>query len=260
MNRYERSMRMKRSTILGFVAVVLTVAMTVSAAGYVVILKNGEKIRCKEPMRIQGQQALITLSTGALTSYPLQLVDVVETERYNKLGLGDAFMIEELSVEQKVVPTPTPKQALGSVTSIDANLKTGNVNPNAAPTPSPTPGIKLRDLGYKDPPVTQAFERIFSERDLYIYRTSAGTQPDFFFVQTVTDSQTEVFKALRTVAEAYAVIHKLDAEMSPAAVELEMVETSGKAAGTFRLTPTLAEELATGKQSIEEFYVANVIF
>ena len=61
-------------------------------------------------------------------------------------------------------------------------------------------------------------------------------------------------------SEAYAVIHKVDAETAPEAVELEMVETSGKAAGTFRITPEMANHRATGGISIEEFYVQNVIF
>ena len=39
-----------------------------------------------------------------------------------------------------------------------------------------------------------------------------------------------------------------------------MVQTSGKAAGTFRLSPELAAELAEKKTSVEQFYVNYVIF
>lgn len=252
---------MKRLVVFASTLLIFVVAISFSASGYVVILKNGEQIRCKGPMKIQGKQALLTLSTGTLASYPLQLVDVVETERYNKLGLGDALLIEELTVEQQLVPTPTPQQALGSVASIDAAMDVNErLTSSGEPTPSPTPGIKLREVGFKDVRITQAFSKFFDDHDLYIYRTSAGTQPEFFFVQTVTDTQGEVFKALRVVAEAFAVIYKLDASMAPDAVELEMVETSGKAAGTFRITPELASELASNATSIEQFYVDNVIF
>jgi hypothetical protein len=251
---------MQRWVIFAAIGLLFAAAIAMSGAGYVVVLKNGEKIRCKEPMKIQGSQAILTLATGTLASYPLQYVDVVETERYNKQGLGDAVMIDELTVREDILPTPTPKRPLGEMASIDAGTDPALLGSTTEPTPSPTPGIKLRDMAYRDPRVTQAFTRIFDERDLYIYRTSTGTKPEFFFVQTVTDSQPEVFKALRIVAEAFAVIHKLDATMAPDSVELEMVETSGKPAGTFRLTAELAEQLATGEATIEQFYVENVIF
>ena len=41
---------MRRSLALAAVIVFLIIAQLASAAGYVVILKNGHKIRCKEPM------------------------------------------------------------------------------------------------------------------------------------------------------------------------------------------------------------------
>jgi hypothetical protein len=74
------------------------VTVVAAAQGYVVILKSGHKIRCKEALRIEGPNAILTLATGTVASYPLALVDLVETERYNQLGLGNALMIEELSV------------------------------------------------------------------------------------------------------------------------------------------------------------------
>jgi hypothetical protein len=39
-----------------------------------------------------------------------------------------------------------------------------------------------------------------------------------------------------------------------------MIQTSGKAAGTFRLTPKLADELANGDTPTQTFYITNVIF
>jgi hypothetical protein len=108
--------------------------------------------------------------------------------------------------------------------------------------------------------VDQAFSRVFDERNLYIYRTSAGTKPTFFFIQTVTDTEREVFEALKVVCEAYSLIYKLHEEIAPEAVELQMIQTSGKPAGTFRLTPDLANQLAEKQSSVEQFYVNYVIF
>jgi len=253
---------MARLRVLGFVtAVLLVVAVVAAAQGYVVILKSGHKIRCKEAMRIEGPNAILTLATGTVASYPLALVDLVETERYNQLGLGNALMIEELSVHGTPIPTPTPFTSLGQHATIDADgggeLTLGTT---IEPTPVPTPGIKLQSEKYHEERIDQAFAKIFDDKELLIYRTSQGTQTDFFFVQTTTDSEREVFEALEAVAEAYVLIDRIHKEISPAAVELEMIQTSGKPAGTFRLTPTLAKELAEGTTSTQTFYLKNVIF
>jgi len=253
---------MARLRVLGFVtAIFLVVAVVAAAQGYVVILKSGHKIRCKDPMRIEGPNAILTLATGTLASYPLQLVDLVETERYNQLGLGDALMIEELSIHGTPIPTPTPYTSLGQHATIDAGGDGGPaLSSSVEPTPAPTPGIKLQSERYHDERVEQAFTKIFDEKELLIYTTSRGTQPDHFFVQTTTDSEREVFDALETVAEAFVLINRIHPEISPTAVELKMIQTSGKPAGTFRLTPALAKELADGDTPTQSFYIKNVIF
>ncbi len=251
---------MRRNLIFFVILALIAIAMevTLSAAGYIVVLKGGEKISCKEPMRIQGNQAILTLNTGTLTSYPLTYVDVVETERYNKQGYGSAEELEELAIAGTVVPTPTPRMALGTVASIDS--MTATLRSVVEPTVTPTPGIKLQDFPFADERVNDAFRKIFDDRGLYLYRTSTGTKPGYLFVQAVTDNQNEVFTSLRVVAEAYAVIYELDSEVAPLAVELEMVATSGKPAGTFRLTPDTAASIADGSMTIPAFYVKHVIF
>jgi hypothetical protein len=204
----------------------------------------------------------LTLTTGTITSYPLQLINVVETERYNQMGLGDALMIEELSVDGETLATPTPRTALGKVTSLDLGNTGDTPELSAAmePTPTPTPGIELQGAKYHDERIDQAFSKIFDDKDLLIYKTSQGSQPEYFFVQATTDSEAEVFKALETVAEAYVAINHLLSDLSPKAVELKMVQTSGKPAGTFRLTPDEAKELVSGKTPTQTFYIKHVIF
>jgi len=200
---------MRGTLICACTAIILVAAILVSAGGYVVVLKNGHKIRCREPMRIDGSNAILTLVTGTVVSHPLDKVNIVETERYNKLGLGDALIIEELSLSGTPVPTPTPKQSLGQYASIDASRKNPVLGSTTEPTPTPTPGIKLQTIPYHDERVDQAFSKILDDKNLYLYKTSAGTKSEFFFIQTVTDTQREVFQTLRVVAEAYVLIHRL---------------------------------------------------
>ncbi|HOC41771.1 MAG TPA: hypothetical protein PKJ99_02035 [Thermoanaerobaculales bacterium] len=250
-----------RTVQIGVVAVlIVAVAVAASADGYVVILKNGHKIPCRDPLRIDGANAILTLVTGTVASYPVDQVDLVATERYNQQGLGDALVIDELSLTGTPIPTPTPKRSLGQFASIDAGSRDPELSAKYVPTPTPTPGIKLQPTAYHDERVDRAFTKYFDDRNLLIYRTSAGTRPEYFFVQTVTDSQREVFEALRIVTDAFALILKLQPELAPTAVELQMIETTGRASGTFRITPEMARSLAEKRVSMEQFYVDHVIF
>ncbi len=241
-----------------FLVVVIALAVVAAAAnGYVVILKNGSKIRASKPLEIQGRQAIITLTNGTMTSIPLTQVDLVETERYNQLGLGDAILLEGVG-DETPRPTATPTAPLGSSGSLrglGAMLKT-----RTTPTPTPTPSIGLRGVPYSDNRVIEAFTNLFDQKHLYLYKTSSGTKPDAFFVQVVTDSQREVFHALKTAAEAFSLIHELEPSLAPATLELQLVTSVNKAAGTFRITADQADRLASGKVSPEEFYLKHVIF
>lgn len=251
---------MRRFIALAVIIVVLIVAQLASAAGYVVILKNGHKIRCKEPMHIDGKIAIITLATGTISSYPMDQIDLIETERYNQQGLGDAIEIEELAVARDARPTPTPRQTLGNFVTLDAMERNPELSTTVPPTPTPTPGIRLQTYPYHDERVTRAFEKVFADEKLYLYHTSGGTKQEFFFVQAVTDSEDQVFHALETVCHAFFMIRQADPEIAPEMVELQMIQTSRKPAGTFRITPDDATTLLNGTTSVQNFYIRNVIF
>jgi len=242
------------------VVTALVVAVGASAGGYVVILKNGERIQCNEPLTIDGKSAILTLNTGQVTSYPIDHIDLIATERYNKMGLGSALTMDGLGQTEKIPPTPTPRMTLGNYATISGTGDNAELSEDTAPTPTPTPGIKLHMNPYKDPKVTTAFSEILDKKNLYLFRTSSGTQPDSFFIQAVTDTQREVFHALETVAEAFDIIATRRPDLAPATVELRMVETSGRTAGTFRLTREDAAALAGDTIQTERFYVENVIF
>ena len=248
---------MRRALV--FVLILLAAAQLVNAAsGYLVFLKNGTHIRAREALVIDGRNAMITLPTGTVASYPVDQIDLVRTERYNQLGLGNAYIVlDEESLEPKPTITPTPSLGGLATLNLDSNSVLGS---SAPPPPTPTPGIRLQTRPYHDQRVDKAFSQVLDDRKLYTYRTSAGTQPEYFFVQAVTDDQRAVFQAVKAVTEAYAIIHELHPDVSPTAVELEMLSTSGKPAGTFRITPEMARSLASGEMSVEQFYVGYVIF
>ena len=251
---------MRRILALAAVILILIIGQLASATGYVVILKNGHKIRCKEPLQILGNLAHITLVTGTVASYPVAQIDLIETERYNQQGLGSALEIEELAVYADARPVPTPRSSLGKFVSLDAMERNPELKTTMAPTPTPTPGIRLQTYPYHDERVTRAFEKVFADEKLYLYHTSGGTRQGYFFIQAVTDSEAQVFHALETVCQAFYLIRAADPEIAPKVVELQMVQTSRKAAGTFRITPEDAEGLLNGTTSVQNFYIRNVIF
>ena len=251
---------MRRALALVAVIILLVIADLAFASGYVVILKNGHKIRCKEAMTIDGEIAIITLATGTVSSYPLSQIDLIETERYNQQGLGDAVEIEALAVYGDAAPTPTPRASLGTFVTLDSMDRNPELKTTAPPTPTPTPGIRIQTYPYHDERVTRAFEKVFTDEKLYLFHTSGGTEQDYFFVQAVTDSESQVFHALETVCRAFYLIRQADPEIAPTMVELQMVQTSRKAAGTFRITPEDAKALLDGSTSVKNFYIRNVIF
>ncbi len=242
------------------VVTALVVAVGAASRGHIVILRNGERIRCNEPLTIDGESAILTLHSGQVTSYPLDQIDLIATERYNKMGLGNALTMDGFDEAVEVPPTPTPRLTLGNYATISGTGADAELSGTTTPTPTPTPGIKLQVNPYKDPQVSSAFNEILDKKNLYLFRTSSGTQPDFFFIQAITDTQREVFHALKTVAEAFDMIATRRPDLAPTTVELRMVETSGRTAGTFRLTQEDAAELTRGRIQTERFYVENVIF
>ncbi len=248
---------MRKTVFLLAVVMIVGALVAASEIGYVVILKNGTKIPAREEMAIKGDQAIIILRNGTMTAIPLSQVDLVATERYNQLGFGSAILLEGVG-ETTPVPTATPTPLLGTTGSLKRMRPV--LGTQATPTQTPTPAIMLRTVPYTDERVTKAFSNLLDKKHLYLYKTSAGTKPGYFFIQAVTDSQREVFHALKTVAESYALIHELKPELAPKAVELQLVTSVNKSAGTFRMTPEQAEALASGKISPEQYYLKHVIF
>ena len=48
----------------------IAVLMMAAAEGYVVVLKNGSRIRAREPLKIEGRNAMIVPSTRSTSSPP----------------------------------------------------------------------------------------------------------------------------------------------------------------------------------------------
>ncbi len=129
-----------------------------------------------------------------------------------------------------------------------------------ASKPTPTPGIMFRANKFSDVQVEKLFQEGLESYHIYLYRTSAGTRPEFLFIEVSVNGQPEVLKALQAIGLTYHLLAQNSPERCPAQVEVQMINESGKEAGLFRLTALEAADLATGKVTAEDFFIKKVIF
>ena len=244
-----------KKLVLPLVVVALLAASWASGT-YVIVLKSGKRVVGREKYVVKGNNAVIQLKNGAVMSLPLSQVDLPKTEQVNAEKLGDAVSLDWVDgTEAPPTPTPTPSVAcLGRIRS-----QVGQLFGEAA-KPTPTPGIMFRDSKYSDAQVEKLFQEGLESYHLYLYRTSAGTRPEYLFVEVSVNGQPEVLKALQAVSLTYHLLAQKSPERSPAQVEVQMINESGKEAGLFRLTALEAADLATGKVTAEDFFIKKVIF
>ena len=241
-----------------FVVVALLVAATVAAQGaYVVLLRNGERLVARQKYVVKGSMALVTLRNGTLTSIPLSQIDVSATEKLNARELGDAVPLDWVDQTGKPIATPTPTPSVARLGHLDDTLAIPK-GPVAQPTP--TPGISLRGEVYPDKEVDEAFRQGLESYHIFLYRTSQGTRPHYYFMEVQVNGQPEVLRTLQAVTRTYHVLVADAPSRAPERVELQLINESGREAGVFRISPEDAAQLATGKVTPEDFFVQHVIF
>lgn len=246
---------MKISRLL--VTVVALLAASWASATYVIVLKSGSRVIGREKYQVKGSSAVIQLKNGALTSIPLAQIDLPKTEKVNAERLGDAVSLDWVDAENGIPPTPTPTPSVATLGKIRPEVARPEGD---ASRPTPTPGIMFRDSKFKDAQVEKLFQEGMESYHLYLYRTSAGTQPGFFFIEVSVNGQPDVLKALQAITMTYHLLAQNSPERSPAQVEVQMINESGKEAGLFRVTALDAADLATGKVTAEDFFLKRVIF
>lgn len=240
------------------IAVLLLAGIASTAqAVYVVLLKNGDRIFAQEKYEVKGKNAWVKLKNGTLTSVPMVLIDVKKTEALNARNLGDATPLDWLDSDEEPLATPTPTPSVATL---------GKIRPRAgapigdAGRPTPTPGISYRAGRYVDEQVDQAFQQGLESYHLYLYRTSVGTEPTYYFMEVQVNGQEEVLRVLQAVGITYHLLADKAPERSPERVELQLLNESGREAGLFRMSQEDAAELATGAVTPEDYFVKNVIF
>lgn len=250
---------MKRTLAL---ALVVLCASVWSDAAYVLILKDGTRQIAREKYRIKGKNVEFVTPTGTLRSIPLALVDLKATDELNARNFGSALPLDWVDGNE-IPPTPTPTPSVGQMVG---HLRSGTVaGPVQQVQPTPTPIVAFREAKFADQRIDRAFQQGLESYHLYLYRSSQGTQPAYFFLEVQVNGPKEVNRALQAVTTTYHVIAQdlrksNQTERLPERVELLLLNEAGKEAGVFRISPADAEELATGKITPEAFFVQKVLF
>jgi len=243
----------KTLTILAFVSLFASTAF----AQYVVVLKDGTKIKAKAKWTIVNGKALITLPSGQTMLLNPAEIDAAKSEQVTKSGMGDLNIISLDSQSQggQQQKQPRPQDSLAA--QVRANRRTPATQQpattaGAAPQITPAPILDQLDARVKD-----TFERAFENVGIY-ERKLAGTNRNIR-AELTADNEDRVFNALS--ATAFLVGRNAGVEgLTIDRVELFMKTTNGRAAGRFQMSRADADAINSKTLSIQEYFVRKVIY
>ncbi len=222
----------------------------------VVILKDGRRIETREPYRVEGDQAILVLANGTVTTLPVASVDTERTRQENEAGYGSARVIEgrESRPVQRSAPQQNRNQSELSAVASQRRLRaTPSTN---RPTPVAPREIVRQPLS--DEQASQLLRRLYNSQG-FTAELFEGSATGTAIARLTTDNESDVFRGL--VTTALALLESSEKLESPlAVVELEMRTSDGGQAGDFRITHDRAEALRSRTISPQAFYVRYVEF
>lgn len=248
-----------RPLAIGLAALTATLLLASAAGAEVVYLKNGNKIETREPYEVEGDQAVLTLTNGAVSKIPLEDIDVERTAAANRPGFGSAQVIEgtETRPIEQALPPPERRQTrtLSQVAAERTLQQRGDSQPlePAANAVEHAPRTPLADGT-----IRSFLTSLYSSQN-FSPELFENNGPGTATVRLTTDSEAEVFRGLVTTALALLEsTEQLDQGL--AVLELEMRSSDGGQAGDFRITHDRAQALRQKHITPEDFYIRYVEF
>jgi hypothetical protein len=252
---------------LALAGVVLLLPAT--AWSYVIWLKDGSRIEARDKPTVQGNKWIFVVTSGNTQSILAAEVDEKKTEEYNKLGLGDSYLLQDDKGKVLKQAPSSYKPSLSEYIKAKnkSELKAVSVAPEpaeksgkaekpakaqavAAAPSAPAGGMTIDSI------ITDAFLRACESAG--VGRRTMTVSGGSMKLQAVADSEQQVFAAIGAAARG---LKESRASGKPLEkVELVLATASGENAGRFQISPDDAEALLTGKISAARFFVANVVF
>lgn len=239
---------MKKSlTIFAFLSLFAAQAF----ATYIVVLKDGTRMRAKAKWTVVNGKAIIKLENGQTVQLNLAEIDEAKSEEVTRMGLGDAKVLGRES--QAPAPQPRQGESLGD--------RVRSMKPRAfgdqAKAPETTSTAPAAPVDQLDTRVRQNFERAFDNVGIFEVKMT-GTN-NIVRADLTTDSEDKVFNAIS--AAAFLVTRNAGVEgVTIERVDLFMKTTTGGAAGRFQMSRADAEAISNKTITREEYYVRKVIY
>jgi hypothetical protein len=227
-------------------------------ATYVIVLKDGTRYKAKTKWTMSNGKALIQLESGGTVALNPGDIDVAQTDRVNKLGLGDVGIIAQETAQ------PSASSAAKQPSLGDAIRARRPAQPAATPSPAtraaaPAPvAAATTNPGQLDSEVLNKFERAYENVGIFEHKV-VSTGANSLRADLTADNEDKVFNALS--ASAFLLVRNAGSDTAKIdMVEIFMKTTTGGASGRFQMTRADAEAIDKKVMTISDYFVRKVIF
>lgn len=239
-----------------------------ATATYVIFTKDGKRIEAQEKPVLKGKRLNFLTPLGSPQSIAVDEFDQERSDRVNKEGLGNAYLLDDPTGQRSSLPNPEAKKP-----SLSEYIKQhGKKDMDSSRDSKQGELVKQRPEGetratraaiaaeppmiVMDPQITEAFMRAMdgsSVKGVKLTQIPSGVR-----VTATTETEQQVFLALvacaRGLKESRAAGKPLDK------AEVAFTTSTGETAARFDLSPNDADNLLTGRVTPSRFFVSNVIF
>jgi len=217
--------------------------------GYVVVLKDGNKIFARSKYSVKGTNAIITLENGNITQIPLSQVDVAGSDSFNKENVGNVIPLQTPK-EQVLAEPPVKKDQKTNLSQFIRQKQSQELAPKPRETATRTQAAAPAAGG--DPVLARETTRILEMAGVTQYRLAPGPKVTF-----IANDEDSAFRALNAAAK---LIVDLSAIGKASSLEVTVVTSNGEDGGHFKMTPDSVGGLTSGTMTASEFFVKNVLF
>ena len=241
-----------------------------ATATYVIFTKDGKRIEAQEKPVLKGKRLTFLTPLGSPQSIAIDEFDQERSDKVNKEGLGNAYLLDDPTGQRSSLPNPEAKKPSLSEyikqhgkKDMDSSRDTkqgelvkqrpveGEMRAAARAAIAAEPPVIVMD-----PQITEAFMRAMdgsSVKGVKLTQIPSGVR-----VTATTETEQQVFLALvacaRGLKESRAAGKPLDK------AEVAFTTSTGETAARFDLSPNDADNLLTGRVTPSRFFVSNVIF
>jgi len=262
------------ASLLPLVLVGAALLLPSTAWSFVIWLKDGTRIETRDKPTLQGNKWVFVISSGNTQSLLVSEIDEKRTEEYNKLGLGNSYLLQDEKGRVLKNPPPSYKPSLSeyikatkkselkavvvapeSAEKAEKGVRPAKGKAAAAAAAAAAPAVPAGGMTI-DSIITDAFVKACESAG--VSRRSMTVAGSSLKLQAVTDSEQAVFAAIGAAARG---LKESRANGKPLEkVELVLATAGGENAGRFQISADDADSLLTGKVSAARYFVANVVF